>query len=123
MNYLACCFVEGLKLVCLDVTYGTTVNVKYIIKQYVPVLISVVSPFYRPTRGATEYSDWATTNRGWVSGNTSGYNVWPGMFSTVARLGLTVVKVNTPVYIQYVICVCCTLLDAHSVKLPAKTFE
>ena len=33
---------------------------------------AVVLTFYSPTPGATEFSDRATTDRGWVSVNTSG---------------------------------------------------
>ena len=44
---------------------------------------AVVLAFYRPTPGATEFSDLDTTDRGWVSGNTSGYKVWASRFSTV----------------------------------------
>ena len=40
--------------------------------------------FYSPTPGATEFSDRATTDRGWVSANTSRYKGQASMFSTVA---------------------------------------
>ena len=46
--------------------------------------VPVVLAFYRPMPRVTEFSDQATTDRGWVSGNTSGYKVGASMFSTVA---------------------------------------
>ena len=44
----------------------------------------VVLTFYCPTLRATEFSDRATTDRGWVSGSTSGYKVRASIVSTVA---------------------------------------
>ena len=44
---------------------------------------SVVLTFYHLMPRATEFSDRATTDRGWGSGKTSGYTVWASMFSTV----------------------------------------
>ena len=46
-----------------------------------------------------EFSYWATTDRGWVSGNTSGYKVWARMFSTVIPV---VGKKSTPLIIHEV---------------------
>ena len=45
----------------------------------------MVLTFYHPTPEATEFSDQATTDRDRVCGNTSGYKVRVGMFSTVAH--------------------------------------
>ena len=48
-----------------------------------------MSTFCRPTPGAT---DQATTDRGWVSVNTSGYKVWVVCFVLLCRLGLPVAR-------------------------------
>ena len=61
---------------------------------------AVVLTFHCLMPGATEFSDWATTDRGCVSGNTSGYKVRASIFSTLHRLSLPVElgeKVNNPV--------------------------
>ena len=47
------------------------------------IKVGVVLTFYHPMIRATEFSNWATTDRVWVSGNTSGYKVQASMFSTV----------------------------------------
>ena len=52
---------------------------------------AVLLTFYHPMPGATEFSHRAPADRGWVSGNTSGYKVWAITLSTVARLGLPAV--------------------------------
>ena len=44
---------------------------------------SDVLTFYHPMPRATEFSDRATTDRCWASGNTSRYKVQASMFSTV----------------------------------------
>ena len=54
----------------------------------------MVFTFYHTTPGATKFSDWSTTDRGWVSGNTRGYKVQTNMFSTVASARAT--KKSTP---------------------------
>ena len=53
-------------------------NETVIIQEVVFIGVHFLSP------DATEFSDWATTDRGWVSGKTIGFKVRVSMFSTVA---------------------------------------